>query len=128
MTELRALLDTSVLLGSDRDVDPDDLGGGWAISAVSVGELDAGVLMATAASLRAARLRRLSALVAIAPVLAVDAAVASHFGELRAASQRKATNDLWIAATALAHGLVLVTRDRDQAALPLVRSRLVADI
>lgn len=36
-----------------------------------------------------------------------------------------ATNDLWIAATALAHELTLVTADERQAALPLVRTVLL---
>jgi tRNA(fMet)-specific endonuclease VapC len=34
-------------------------------------------------------------------------------------------SDLWIAATALAHDLTLVTADEHQARLPLVRSELV---
>jgi tRNA(fMet)-specific endonuclease VapC len=39
---------------------------------------------------------------------------------------RAPSNDLWIAATALAHDVTLVTRDERLAALPLVRARLVA--
>ncbi len=35
-------------------------------------------------------------------------------------------NDIWIAATALAHGLTVLTADERQAALPLVRATLVA--
>ena len=39
---------------------------------------------------------------------------------------RAPSNDLWIAATALAHDLELVTRDERQASLPLVRTCLIA--
>ncbi len=65
-------------------------------------------------------------MLAEAPALPVDRTVAARYGELRAASRRRPTNDLWIAATALAHDLTLVTADERQAALPLVRARLVA--
>jgi predicted nucleic acid-binding protein len=58
--------------------------------------------------------------------LDVDHAVAASSGELRAAGRRAATNDLWIAATALAHDLTLLTGDARQAALPLVRAKLLA--
>lgn len=94
----------------------------WAVSAVTVGELEAGVLLASDAGARVARLRRLAAVLAEAPVLGVDRAVASRYGELRAATGRLPTNDLWIAATALAHDLTLLTRDERQASLPLVRT------
>jgi predicted nucleic acid-binding protein len=124
VVDLSALLDTSVLIGA-RAPDPDVVQGGWALSAISLGELSAGVLIATDPAVRAARLRRATSVAAEAPVLAIDRAVAARYGELRAASGRKPTNDLWIAATALAHDLTLITRDEGQAALPLVRSVLV---
>ncbi len=52
-------------------------------------------------------------------------AAKAAFGELRRASGRAPSNDLWIAATALAHDLTLVTRDDRLAAVPLVRVRHV---
>jgi predicted nucleic acid-binding protein len=125
MAELTMLVDTSVLVGA-RGAEDMELDGGWAVSAIAVGELDAGVLLATDPAVRAARLRRLTAVLAVAPVLDVDRAVAARFGELRAAARRSATNDLWIAATALARDLTLLTSDVRQAALPLVRTQLVA--
>lgn len=116
------LVDTSVLLAGTIDVDPAEP---WAVSAISVGEMSAGVMLADSPGKRAARLRRLIDVLASAPVLPVDAAVAARYGDLRAASGRRPSNDQWIAATALAHKLTLVTRDRAQAALPGVQTRLV---
>lgn len=97
----------------------------WAVSVVTVGELEAGVLRAADPGLRAARLRHLAAVLAEAPAIGVDRLVAARYGELRAATGRRPANDLWIAATALAHDLTLLTADERQAALPLVRARLV---
>jgi predicted nucleic acid-binding protein len=118
----RLLLDTSVLIappveGDDRDP--------IAISAISVGELHAGVELARDARTRSARLARLAALVSSVPVLPVDGSVAARYGELRRESGRVPSNDLWIAATALAHDLTLVTRDDRLATVPLVRVRHV---
>lgn len=119
---MTALIDTSVLIrGSAPEV-----GEPWAVSAISVGELEAGVLMAPDDPTRALRLRLLTAVLAEAPVVDVDRVVSARYGELRTASGRRPTNDLWIAATALAHDFTLVTGDERQAALPLVRVTLVS--
>lgn len=126
MGELSTLVDTSVLIGRAEGGLGSAADGGWAISAVAIGELHAGVLVAERSATRAARLRRLTAVLSVALVLDVDGAVAESYGELRAASGRSPTNDLWIAATALAHDLTLLTRDEAQAALPLVRTTLIA--
>jgi predicted nucleic acid-binding protein len=115
LVDTSVLVDAGVLAGLEVE-------GGWAVSAVSVGELHAGVLLAHDQLVQAARLRRLSAVLSEAPVLEVDRAVTVCYGELRAATGRLPTNDLWIAATALAHDLTLLTADERQAALPLVRT------
>lgn len=122
---MRALVDTSVLAGRSH-ARLERLEASWAVSVVTVGELEAGVLLAGEASVRATRLRRLAALLAEAPALPVERAVAARYGELRSRTGRLPSNDLWIAATALAHDLVLVTADERQADLPLVRSDLVS--
>lgn len=123
------LLDTSVLVtgllpGTGHSPAPvvDEPG---SISVVSAGELEAGVLLARGRRQQADRLRRLTAILSAAPLLPVDRLVAARYGELRAASGRRPSNDLWIAATALAHDLTLLTADEAQAALPLVRTRLM---
>lgn len=124
MAALTALLDTSVLVGDGWQIAGVD--DGWAVSVVTTGELEAGVLLAADPEVRAARLRRLTAVLSVAPVLDVDRVTSARYAQLRAATGRLPTNDLWIAATALAHDLTLVTGDERQAALPLLRSRLVA--
>ncbi len=121
---MSALIDTSVLIGAAALGDV-DVSAGWAVSAVSVGELHAGVLIARDDAQQMTRLRRLAAVLAEAPVIDVDRSVAARYGELRLAAGRLPSNDLLIAATALAHDLTLVTADERQAALPLIRTQLV---
>jgi predicted nucleic acid-binding protein len=116
------LVDTSVLTGTAAI----DIEEPFAVSAISIGELELGVLLASDAPTRAARLGRLTALLAAAPVVTVDESVASSYAVLRATTSRQPTNDLWIAATAVAHGIALVTGDERQAKLPGVDARLVA--
>ncbi len=67
----------------------------------------------------------MAAVLAEAPALPVDRHIAARYGELRASASRQPSNDLRIAATALAHDFTLVTADEHKAALPLVRSILV---
>jgi predicted nucleic acid-binding protein len=115
------LVDTSVLVGDVAPQEP----GTWAVSVVTIGELEVGVLLAPG-KLRAQRLARLTAILAQAPVLGVDRRVAAHYAQLRAASGRQPANDLWIAATSLAHELTLLTADTRQSALPGVDAVLLA--
>lgn len=115
------LVDTSVAAG---DV-PSELGEPWVLSVATIGELEAGVLLAGSEPVRAERLGRLTAIVSEAPVLPIDRHIAGLYGRLRAQTGRKPHNDLWIAATAIAHELVLLTADERQAALPGVDARLV---
>jgi tRNA(fMet)-specific endonuclease VapC len=64
--------------------------------------------------------------VAEAPIVGVEHPVAARYAELRAATGSRPANDLWIAATALAHDYTLVTADEGLAALPLVRTEFVS--
>lgn len=117
-----SLIDTSVL-ASARDIG--ELADDWAVSVVTVGELEAGILIAQDEAVRARRVALLAAVLAEAPALPIDRHVAARYGELRASAGRRPSNDLWIAATALAHDFTLITADEQQASLPLVRSTLV---
>lgn len=119
---MASLIDTSVLAGAQS---VGALTDGWAVSVVTVGELEAGILIARDGATRARRVALLAAVLTEAPALPVDRQVAARYGELRASGGRRSSNDLWIAATALAHDLTLITADERQAALPLVRSTLV---
>jgi predicted nucleic acid-binding protein len=108
----RALLDTSVLIGTEV---PDDVEG--AISVASLAELHFGMLVATDSDERALRAQRLGVIEATFDPLPIDAAVAREWGRLAAAvSQRggrprRRAIDLAIAATANVHGVALLTAD-----------------
>lgn len=110
---MKAVLDTSVLVATDVPA----LEGDLAISAVSLAELHFGVLVTADATVRAERLRRLSALQQAFEPLPVDGPVAVSYGELAAAVAAAGRDpsarvmDLLIAATAHAHGARLYTRN-----------------
>jgi predicted nucleic acid-binding protein len=125
MGQLTAVVDTSVLIDSLEIVETERRSA-WAVSVVTVGELHAGVLLATHGPSQATRLQRLSDVLSLATVLDITRSVAVAYGELRmAAPGRVPANDLWIAACAVAYDLELVTADKRQAALPYVRAQLV---
>lgn len=114
----RGLLDTSVFIASEtgRPLDVERLPREVAVSAVTIAELHVGVLAARDVDIRARRLTTLHA-VADIELLPVDAAVAVSWALLRVhladTERRLNVNDLWIAATALAHGIPVITQDDD---------------
>ena len=116
----RAVLDTSVVIADQVAPIP----GVLAISAITLAELNLGVLVATTTEVRAERLRRLSLLQQRFDALPADEAVSVSYGRLAAAivdagrRPRRRVMDLMIAATAHAHGARLYTRNaRDFAGL-----------
>ena len=119
---MTALIDTSVLVSSGALT----LDEPWVVSVVSVGELEAGVLLTTDGAVRAQRLGRLTAVLAETLIIPIERAVAARYGELRALTRRQPANDLWIAATALAHDFTLITADERLASLPLIRATLLS--
>ncbi|HEX8068257.1 MAG TPA: PIN domain-containing protein [Thermoleophilaceae bacterium] len=115
----RALLDTSFVIALARgdEVALDDPPDEAAISAVTLCGLHHGVLVASERD-RPGRLATLAYAERRFAVLPVDERVAPHYGRLVAATRRARRRrlgaaDALIAATAAAHGLPLVTRDRD---------------
>lgn len=119
----RALLDTSFVIAVARgeDLAVQDPPEEAAISAVTLCGLHQGVLIATDEQ-RPGRLATLAYAERRFAVLPVDARVAPHYGRLLASTRRQgarklATADALIAATAAAHDLPLITRDRDFANL-----------
>ena len=119
----RALLDTSFVISLARgdDLVIDDPPDEAAISALTLCGLHHGVLVATDAQ-RPGRLATLIFAERRFAALPIDARVAPHYGRLLADVRRRRgrklqTADALIAATAAAHGLPLITRDRDFAKL-----------
>jgi predicted nucleic acid-binding protein len=117
----RGLLDTSVFIaregrGLDADLLPDEL----AVSVITYAELRAGVLAATDVTARSRRLTTLQLATGMNP-LPVDPAVADQWAQLRVrladSRHRVNVNDTWIAATALAHSVPVVSQDADFAVL-----------
>ena len=114
----RGVAHTSVFIAreSGRALDVDSLPDELAVSIVTIGELRAGVLVAETLEIRDQRLGTLSAAMRLEP-LPVDEAVAAEWARLRVllrdTGQRMPVNDSWIAATAMAHAVPLVTQDDD---------------
>ena len=114
----RGLADTSVFIAeeSGRALDVGLLPAELAVSVVTLAELTAGVLVAADSGIRATRLATLDALADV-EVLPIDESAALSWARLRVhlaeTGRRMNVNDLWIAATALAHQLPVVTQDAD---------------
>lgn len=109
---MRAVLDTSVLIGSTAPP-----GVEAAISVVSLVELHFGALVVTDPAERARRTGRLGAVEAAFDALPVTSEVAREWGRLAAAvaarggQPRRRHIDLAVAATAVVHGVPLLTHD-----------------
>lgn len=113
----RGLLDTSVFIAREtRGLKESDLPDEVAVSIVSHAELSAGVLAAVDLEVRA---RRLATLIAVADMkpIPIDIAAAEAWAKIRVqlanAGRRANVNDMWIAATALALQVPIVTQDQD---------------
>ncbi len=115
---MECLVDTSVWVSAElgRTLEPVRLPDVARVSVITLAELQAGVLAAPDAPTTSVRLRTLEAAQSSEP-LPVDAAVAREWAllrvELARAARRINVNDLWIAATARANRLPLVTQDDD---------------
>lgn len=118
----RGLLDTSVFIAAEsgRPLRAEAMPETAAVSVVTKAELRAGVL---AADDIATRDRRLGTLEAVARIVAlpVDDDVARAWAQMRAylaaSGSRCNANDVWIAATAAAHEMPVITQDADFDAL-----------
>ncbi len=119
----RGLVDTSVFIARElgRTMDHDGVPEELAVSVVTAAELRAGVLGATDLATRARRLVTLELVLAMLP-LPIDAPVAEAWAELRVAlrdaGRKMKANDAWIAATAIALGVPVVTQDGDFDSVP----------
>lgn len=123
MTPQRALADTSVFIGLEAErFDANQFANfEWGISVITLGELRLGVLQAKEPE---AASRRLSTyqLAQRFEALAIDESVADAWAllvsRLRAAGRKVQINDSWIAATAIAHHIPIVTQDADYDLMP----------
>jgi len=126
----RGLLDTSIFIAfetgriADSKLLPDEL----AVSVVTIAELQVGILTAKDAMVKSKRLRTYRGALQFNPI-DVDQQVAEAWAMLRVilreSGRSVSVNDLWIAATALALGVPLVTQDRDLVGLPNIETILV---
>lgn len=112
----RGVLDTTVFIANEsgRELDVSKLPDESAVSVVTLAELHAGVLAATDVDTRAGRLATLDALADV-ELLPVDEQAAVMWARMRVhledPGRRVNVNDLWIAATAAARGLPVITQD-----------------
>ena len=102
---------TASVLERFRKVQP----GEAVVSVITYGELLYGVAKS---SKRAAAMVTLQELMQVVPVLPLPEAAASVYGTIRAELEAKGTvignNDLWIAAHAMAAGLILITNNEKE--------------
>jgi predicted nucleic acid-binding protein len=123
VTVRRAIADTSIFIGLEAvRFDPSRFSGfEWGISAITLGELRLGVLQAAdpeSASRRLSTYQLAQRFEALAVDEQVSDAWALLVSRLRAAGRRVPINDSWIAATAIAHRVPIVTQDADYDAMP----------
>jgi predicted nucleic acid-binding protein len=122
MTAAFALADTSLFIALElerplRGDPPEQI----SVSVITIGELRLGVLAAADGPTRARRLDTLTLAESLEP-LPVDRDVASVWAALRLAlrdaGRRMPLNDSWIAATALAYEVPVVSQDADYDQVP----------
>jgi predicted nucleic acid-binding protein len=123
MVTRRALADTSIFVGLEAQrfeaEQIEDFE--WGISTVTLGELRLGLLQARdpmAASRRLSTYQLAQRFEALPVDSAVSDAWALLVSKLRAAGRKAPVNDSWIAATAIAHRIPVVTQDNDYDDMP----------
>lgn len=83
------------------------------LSFVSVGELYAGAYQSTRSTSNIAEVQRICIEI---PVVEWDIDIATEYGRIQASLRKKGRpipqNDIWIAATAIRHGMTLITLDK----------------
>ncbi len=112
------LLDTSVFIARETGRSLSKLPQRVALSVITIGELQLGVLNATDPTIRARRADTLALARAADPIPISEAVMVTWAGlvaDCRAAGVHRAVKltDALIAATAIEHGLPLVTQDAD---------------
>lgn len=120
----RGIADTSVFVAQETGRELGELPEEIAVSVITAAELELGVLRAADVDTRARRLRTLSRVRATYPLLPIDPEVASCFAQIATheldAGRRLRRHDAWIAATAMRHGVAVITQDADFSAFSAV--------
>lgn len=119
---MAVLIDTSILIGFERQrltrpaldsLATSRAGEECYLSVIVVSELLHGVHRATDEGVRSRRAARVEAVVSQLPVLPIDMAIArTHarlWADLAARGDLIGAHDLWLAASAIAHGMTLLT-------------------
>ncbi|MEV0624204.1 type II toxin-antitoxin system VapC family toxin [Nonomuraea sp. NPDC050404] len=112
----RALADTSIFIGLEAErFNVDQFADfEWGVSVVTLGELRLGVLQARDPDASARRLSTYQLAERFEPIV-IDETVSDAWSllvsRLRAAGRKAPINDSWIAATAIAHNVPVVTQD-----------------
>ena len=83
------------------------------LSIVSLGELFAGAHQSARVAFNLAEVQRISSEI---PVIACDLEIANEYGRIQSSLRRRGRpipqNDIWIAATAVRHGMTIITLDK----------------
>jgi predicted nucleic acid-binding protein len=116
---MRAILDTSVIVAEEqgRELATERLPDAAAVSTVTLAELEIGVRTSRTRRIRQQRVSTLRRVRARFVALPIDEQVASAFAKIATSTGRPRryadVQDMWIAATAKAHGAMLFTQDGD---------------
>lgn len=119
----QGLADTSLFIAREprRPLRTDRLPESLGVSVITIGRLRAGVLAADTVDVRNERLSTLTSALTLDPI-SVDQPIAETWATLRLALRdaglRMPVDDSWIAATAIALGIPLVTQDDDHLHAP----------
>jgi predicted nucleic acid-binding protein len=113
----KAVADTSIFIAQETGRELGKLPEKIAVSVVTAAELELGVLRASDPEARALRLSTLSRVQSTYPLLPIEPEVASCFARIvateRSRGRRLRRHDTWIAATAMRHGVAVITQDAD---------------
>ena len=117
MTGNSCFLDTNIVIevfsGNKAIADKINEAGTFYISSIVLGELYVGI---NRVANKPKHLKKLQDFLNLCAVIEITAATAAFYGEISAALFKKGkpipSNDIWIAATARQHNLILITRDQ----------------